>query len=128
MTTDGTTPDPTKIPQDWFFTVGGDKDIRGFGRNTLPSEILGAGSVATWGFESRWPHLISFPLEPLVFTDFGYLGAGNLRFRPELYLAPGIGFRSATPIGTIRATLARGMIPALSYSHFQFFVSFGAEF
>jgi outer membrane translocation and assembly module TamA len=128
FTTDGTVPDSNKIPPDWFFLAGGDHDLRGFGRNTLPSPELGAASVATVGFESRWPNLISFPLEPLVFTDLGFLGEGNAKFHPDLYLSPGIGVRSPTPIGTVRGTLARGLIPARGVHRWQLFLSFGAEF
>ncbi|MBS1961746.1 MAG: BamA/TamA family outer membrane protein [Bdellovibrionales bacterium] len=128
FTTDGTVPDPQKLPRDWFFLGGGDRDLRGFGRATLPSEEQGAGSLATVGFESRWPHLLPIPLEPLVFYDVGWVGAGNAKFDPAPYLSPGFGVRSPTPIGTIRGTLARGISPARGIHRWQLFLSFGTEF
>lgn len=128
FTADGTAPDPNKAPIDWFFPLGGDQTLRGFGRNSLPNEELGAGSAASVGFESRWPHLISAPIEPLVFTDIGFLGGGNADFDPDVYLSPGVGVRSATPIGTVRGTVARGLIPARNVRRWQFFLSFGTEF
>jgi translocation and assembly module TamA len=128
FTVDGTTPDASKTPPDWFFLVGGDQDLRGFSRNTLPSQFEGAGSVATSGLESRWPGLFSFPLDPLVFVDAGYLGPGNSHFSRELIVSPGFGVRSATPLGTIRATYARGYQPAKNIYRSQVFLSFGAEF
>ncbi len=128
FTTDGTTPDASKTPPDWFFLVGGDQDLRGFSRNSLPSDQSGAGSVATSGFESRWPGLFSFPLDPLLFLDAGYVGSGNSHFSREVVVSPGFGARSATPLGTIRATYARGYQPAKNIYRSQVFVSFGAEF
>lgn len=128
FTVDGSVPDPAFIPPDWLFLLGGDRDLRGFGRNTLPSETQGAGSALTFGFESRWPGLFDFPFEPLVLFDFGWLGSGNGNFDKPLYLSPGIGARSATPLGTIRGTVARGLIPTTGFTHTQFFLSFGTEF
>lgn len=128
FTSDGTVPDPNKAPIDWFFPLGGDQTLRGFGRNSLPNEEAGAGSAASVGFESRWPNLVSIPLEPLVFTDVGFLGDGNANFDPDVYLSPGVGVRSPTPIGTVRGTIARGMIPARNVKRWQFFLSFGTEF
>ena len=128
FTTDGTVPDPNKAPINWFFPVGGDQTLRGFGRNTLPNEEIGAGSVATFGFESRWPHLWSPPVEPLVFLDFGWLGPGNGLFEHDTIYSPGFGARAATPIGTVRATWARGLIPTKNVYRSQLFVSFGTEF
>lgn len=128
FTTDGTVPDPEKLPRDWFFLAGGDRDLRGFGRATLPSEKQGAGSIGTVGLESRWPHLFSFPLEPLVFYDLGWVGPGNGKFDGEPYLSPGVGVRSPTPIGTVRGTIARGISPARGIHRWQLFLSFGTEF
>lgn len=127
-TTNDSTPDVSRIPPDWFFLVGGDRDLRGFGRNSLPNEDQGAASAATTGIESRWPNLFSFPIEPLVFFDFGWLGNGNWRFDTPVYLSPGFGVRSATPLGTIRATFAKGYVPMNHIQRGQFFVSFGTEF
>jgi translocation and assembly module TamA len=121
--------DPAAIPPDWFFLAGGDQNIRGFGRNALPLNSVGAGAMAYGGIESRWPGLFSFPLEPLVFFDVAKLGTGNMSLISPLLLSPGFGFRSGTPIGTVRATLARGI--ALStpvQRRWQLFVSLGTEF
>lgn len=127
-TSDRSTPDESRIPPDWFFLVGGDRDLRGFGRNSLPDEDQGAGSAATTGFESRWPNLFSFPAEPLIFFDIGWLGEGNWRFDKPVFLSPGLGVRAATPLGTIRATYAKGYVPMNHIRRDQFFVSFGTEF
>ncbi len=128
MTSDGSIPDENNIPPDWLFLAGGDRDLRGFARNSLPNKVRGSGSILTTGVESRWPGQFSFPLEPLVFTDFGYLGNGNARWESPLHIAPGVGFRSATPLGTIRGTIARGMVPSIGLKRWQLFFSFGTEF
>lgn len=142
MTSDRSTPDPNRVPKDFFFLVGGDRDLRGFARSSLPDvnrvtvrdPATGlivdqtSASVATTGIESRWPNLFAFPLEPLVFFDFGWVGTGNLQFDRTFYSSPGIGARSATPLGTIRATFAKGYIPRQQVRRNQFFISFGTEF
>lgn len=128
FTTDGTAPDFNKAPVDWFYYAGGDQSLRGFPRNELPSKDSGAGSEATVGFESRWPHNFSLPLEPLVFTDIGYFGSGNGHFDSDLYVSPGFGTRAATPVGTVRATYARGYVATKNIRRTQIFVSFGTEF
>ncbi len=135
FTSNATSPNPDIIPPDWLFLVGGDRNLRGFARNSLPPEIAGApledqgaGSAATLGLESRWPGFFSFPLEPLIFTDFGLLGDGNARWTSDLHISPGFGARSSTPLGTVRATLARGIILNQNLRRWQLFFSFGTEF
>ncbi|MBC7385350.1 MAG: BamA/TamA family outer membrane protein [Cryobacterium sp.] len=128
VTGDGSIPNVDRVPVDWFFLIGGDRDLRGFGRNSLPEVKKGAGSAATLGIESRWPNLFPMPLEPLLFTDYGWLGHGNMTFDPGLFYSPGLGARAATPLGTIRATYANGYNPLKGHHKNQYFVSFGAEF
>jgi translocation and assembly module TamA len=125
----GRTPTQYELPPDWFFLLGGDQNLRGFARNALPRDIEGAGTIAYAGFESRWPSAFSFPLEPLVFFDVAKLGEGNATLSQTIYLSPGIGGRYGTPIGTVRATFARGIaLEEPIERRWQLFVSLGTEF
>jgi translocation and assembly module TamA len=125
----GRTPTQFELPPDWFFLLGGDQNLRGFARNAIPRDNEGAGTIAYAGAESRWPSAFSFPLEPLVFFDVAKFGEGNATLSPILYLSPGIGGRYGTPIGTVRATLARGIALAEPIERrWQLFVSLGTEF
>lgn len=123
----------TQLPASYFHYLGGDRDLRGFGRNELPRNDAGALTVAALGLEARLAKTLPVGLEPFVFTDWGGAGLDDFEFDPALYFSPGVGMRWQTPFGAVRATLAHGFVysredfdPELE--HLQFFISFGQEF
>lgn len=114
------------------FFLGGDDDIRGFGRKSLPRNQRGYLTVFYQGLELRVVEVLPFSLQPFVFFDAAKAGYSAGEVGTPLYYAPGVGMRWASPVGTLRASLARGFasqeraddpVPKL-----QFFVSFGKEF
>ncbi len=129
---DGSDP---QLPSNFSFSIGGDQDLRGFGRRELP----GAGRLALtalyWGTEFRFANSLPARFEPYLFFDFGVLGARTLSIDSTLFASPGFGLRWQSPIGTLRGSLARGWLlrsaapfDESALEHWQFFVSFGKEF
>lgn len=120
-----------RIPARYRFFLGGSGNLRGFGREELPKDGLGAFTAAYLGAELRLARI--FLLEPILFLDMGALGNETFQFRPPYYTAPGFGFRYQSPVGTLRTSLAYGLTvgggAAQEQSrHVQFFLSFGEEF
>jgi translocation and assembly module TamA len=120
------------IPVSDRFFLGGDADIRGFGRKTIGGATNGLLSAVYQGIELRAGEWGMYPVQPLVFFDFAKGGAGEFSLGSTVYYAPGIGVRYASPIGSVRATLGRGFIADRRGSDpdpgLQFFFSLGREF
>src|SRR5262249_36020201 len=83
--------------------LGGSADLRGFGRQELPSEI-GAMTSAFVSFEARLVETLPASLEPFFFVDLGKAGSRPFELDEPLYVSPGIGVRWASPIGVVRGT------------------------
>ena len=123
----------TILPAQYFHTLGGDQNLRGFGRDELAPNGLGGLTSLYFGTEFRFAKTFPAGIEPFSFFDLGYLGVEPLRVDPALYYSPGLGIRWSTPFGAIRSTLAHGFIspspgPDSPTEHYQFFLSFGKEF
>lgn len=118
------------LPEEFFSWLGGDENIRGFGRRELPLHLGGALTTAYTGFELRTPFLLPKNFDPFIFTDFGLLGTGNFLFDDNLFWSPGVGIRWQSPIGTVRGSLAHGYSTKLDgeIEHLQLFFSLGKEF
>lgn len=122
------------LPSDFYSFLGGEQNIRGFGRQELPLGRKGALSSAYVGLEARFPALLPKGFDPLLFTDYAWLGDGNFGFDSTLFFSPGLGLRYLSPIGAIRTTVARGWVlgpnPPSSEEaeHMQIFLSLGREF
>jgi len=121
------------IPAQYLHTLGGDQNVRGFGRNELNINGIGAHTSAFGSLELRFAKTINFGIEPFTFFDFGALGEAPTKLDSSLYYSPGLGVRWQTPFGVIRSTLAHGYVapapdPELQLTHYQFFISFGREF
>jgi translocation and assembly module TamA len=119
-------------PVDRFF-LGGDDNIRGFGRQKLAGRLgLGYLTVFYEGFELRAVDWLPFKLQPFVFFDIARAGMTTETIDSPLYTAPGLGIRWSSPVGTLRFSLARGFssrqLPEDPIPNLQFFVSFGKEF
>lgn len=118
-------------PSERFF-LGGDEDIRGFGRQRLQGAGIGYLTAIYEGVELRFADLFPYRLQPFVFFDVARAGQLTETLSTPLYMAPGLGLRWASPVGTVRTTLARGFttrrLPEDPEPNGQFFFSFGKEF
>lgn len=124
---------PGILPARYYFTLGGDQDLRGFGRQELNQGTIGAMTRAFVGAELRYAKSLPLWMEPFTFFDIGSLGSRPWTLDPVFYYNPGFGIRFFTPFGTIRTTLAHGFLSEGSeqfpeLEHMQFFISFGREF
>ncbi len=120
------------VPASERFFLGGDSDIRGFGRKELPGSETGFLTALYQGIELRAGEWWAVPLQPLLFFDLAKGGREPASLSPSLYLAPGVGLRYESFIGSMRATLGRGIVknPAQGDPEggLQFFFSLGREF
>ncbi len=122
------------LPTSYRYTLGGSNNIRGFSLDELPGDDQGALTTLYASVEARVNGLLPFKIQPFLFFDAGALGKGSATLSSPLFLSPGLGLRSHSPIGVIRVTGARGMISgnrgafAGLSPHWQFYFSYGEEF
>ncbi len=124
-----------KLPSDFRYFLGGSDTLRGFSRLELPSNGTGALSSFYAGLELRFPSLLPWSLQPVIFMDAGALGDAPFEWESPMYASPGFGLRWNSPIGVFRSTLAHGFSVGGSSSprwaapsHWQFFIGYGEEF
>jgi translocation and assembly module TamA len=117
----------SKLPPPFTYFLGGSRDLRGFGRLSLPSSQIGGLTSVFTGLESRFVQVFPLDLEPFLFIDAGALGPLSFTLRDPIYYSPGVGIRWAPPFGAFRTTLARGY-PLDAPGGWQFYFSFGEEF
>lgn len=117
------------------FFLGGDSNLRGVALNGLPRDQNGFLTVLYDGIELRMGDVLPYGLQPLVFLDGAMAGRSDVHLDPDVYWSPGLGLRWRLPVGSIRATAARGLdwhrasaAPPLYPPHWQLFLSFGEEF
>jgi len=120
---------------DMRYFLGGDGDLRGAGRAAVPGDSAGLLTTVYDGVELRLGDVLAYGLQPLVFVDAAMGGRRSLRLDPNVYWSPGFGVRWKSPVGSVRATLARGLVwrrdPAaevLMEPQWRFFLSLGKEF
>lgn len=123
----------SEVPISQRFFLGGDGDLRGFSRKSIPFDQQGFNSVLSQGFEIRWVEVLPWSLQPLVLFDLGWGSDRSFSLSRETYAAPGVGLRWNSPLGPVRTTLAQGMVlnaedESTPTAHWQWFVSFGREF
>jgi translocation and assembly module TamA len=123
------------LAPDMRFFLGGDSNMRGVALNGLPPDQNGFLTVAYDGLELRLGDVLPYGLQPLVFVDAAMAGRDDVRLDPDVYWSPGAGLRWRLPVGSIRGTVARGLVwhrdasaPPLYAPHWQLFLSFGQEF
>lgn len=118
----------TRLPPHYLQYLGGAQNIRGFGRQELPNDTDAGGLMSAFiGLEGRLSHTLPFGIDPFTFIDFAVLGREVFQSVSPLYWSPGIGIRWASPIGSVRVTLAHGYSNFAS-QHNQFYFSLGDEF
>ncbi len=126
--------DRSRLPTTFKQFLGGSNSLRGFGRKALPPRDQGALTKAYVGTELRGNHLLPYKLQPFIFVDAGGLGEKTQMIDPTLYWSPGVGVRWESPIGSLRSTVARGLIygaeeELLAYlARWEFYLSLGEQF
>lgn len=123
-----------EIPINQRFFLGGDNTLRGFVRQKLPFSNNGFLSVLYQGFELRLGKWLPYNLQPYVLFDFAKGGETANELAKENYYSLGLGMRWASPLGTVRGTLAQGFMtpdpsPSVGGAHdLMMIFSFGREF
>ncbi|WP_159455194.1 BamA/TamA family outer membrane protein [Pseudobacteriovorax antillogorgiicola] len=121
------------VPDNLKQRLGGTRNLRGFGRNLVAED--GALLSAYAGLELRLANTLAYGIQPIVFLDFGKVGEESWKFDQELYWGPGFGVHWKSPIGPLRATLARGFVESADdeklegdLESWQVFLSLGEQF
>ncbi len=124
-----------EIPLDMRIFMGGDADLRGAGLNKIPADSAGLLTSVYDGVELRLGDVLPHGLQPLVFLDAAMGGRRSARLDPNVYFSPGLGLRWRSPVGSIRTTLARGIVwrrdpsaEVLMPRQWRLFLSLGTEF
>jgi outer membrane translocation and assembly module TamA len=122
------------VPTLFRFFAGGDADLRGFDRQSLPQSGMGSLSKVVASFELRFFQAIFRMVDPFLFADVGRVGDANFTLRAPTFYSPGFGLRYQSAIGTFRAYAARGMLQGVASEiqglpeHWRFGLTFGEEF
>lgn len=124
-----------ELPLDMRYFLGGDSDLRGAPRLGVPGDSAGLLTALYDGVELRLGDVLPYRLQPLVFVDAAMGGRKSFKLDPNVYWSPGFGVRWGSPVGSVRATLARGLVwrrdPAaevLLTPQWRLFLSLGREF
>lgn len=123
-----------KLPSEYRIFYGGDDNLRGFGRQVLNNDEVGYLTALYLGLELRLVKEMPYGFEPFLLSDFAKLGDQRYHFGSSLFTSWGVGLRWASPVGTWRASAARGEIynedrAADRYpQEWVYFFSFGREF
>jgi translocation and assembly module TamA len=124
-----------EIPPDMRLFLGGDANLRGAGLNKVPADAAGLLTAIYDGVELRMGEVLPHGFQPLIFFDAAMAGRSSSKLNPNVYWSPGFGFRWNSPVGPVRATLARGFVwrrdpaaEALLAPQWRFFLSLGTEF
>lgn len=126
--------DPTRLPIQFLTFLGGEQDIRGFGRDTLPISGVGALSGATASLEARLHRVIFRRADFFSFFDIGALGDVRMELRRPLFMSPGFGLRWESPIGVFRGYAAQSLVAFEEPEHgnygqdWRFGFTYGEEF
>ena len=100
------------LPQRFLTFLGGEQDLRGFERSSLPRSGKGALSGATGSLEGRFHKVILRKIDVFSFVDAGLLGRARFQLERPLLLSPGAGLRWETPVGVFRTYFAWRMAVA----------------
>ena len=126
--------DASQLPPSFKQFLGGSDDMRGFARKSLPQDGTGSLTKAYLGLELRLNNKLPWDLQPLLFFDIGQLGDLAFDLNETKFYSPGLGLRWQSPIGTVRASVARGYVAndkAENYekrSGIQYYFSLGEQF
>lgn len=101
------TPD---LPIRFLTFLGGESDLRGFDRQSLPLSGVGALSGATGSLEGRFHRVIFKRVDVFGFVDAGALGRARFKLEPPVFLSPGAGLRWESPFGVLRGYIAERFV------------------
>ena len=122
------------LPIEYRLFWGGDQNIRGFARRSLNNRELGYLTGAYAGFEFRLVEELPYKFQPFLLYDVARLGLRRWTLDEPVFISYGGGMRWASPIGTLRASAAKGEISngdasTVAYvPEWVYFFSFGQEF
>lgn len=115
------------LPIDERIYLGGDRDLRGFGRTSINNDGLGYLTSLYLGFELRLIEELPYRLQPFLLWDAARVGNRVMTLDEDLYTSEGLGMRWASPFGSLRGSAAQGRING-QRTQWVYFVSFGQEF
>jgi translocation and assembly module TamA len=126
--------DNVQLPLDYRIFMGGDRNLRGFPRQSLSNDGFGFLTAVYAGFELRLVEQLPYHLEPFLLVDAARFGDRRMTLDRSLFVSQGAGLRWSSPFGTLRATAAKGRVvddEGWSQGYPQkwvYFLSFGQEF
>ncbi len=121
-------------PQSFRLYLGGDQNIRGFGRNSINNFNEGFLTTSYLGFEGRLVGVLPYQLQPYLLLDFAKVGLTPFAWDEVLLYSPGLGLRWQSPVGVLRATASRGLVERSTKlvegvdTSWTYFLSYGREF
>ncbi len=122
----------SSLPPGLRHYLGGSANLRGFSFQELPGS---AGALTTYflGAEARAIGWLPFDLELLAFADIGTASTQAFDFSSTWFASPGAGLRWLSPIGSLRLSLAHGLVLGAGgakdpRAHWQFHLTLGEEF
>lgn len=98
------------LPDQYLYYLGGSDNVRGFKRRTIPSGQQGVRSIASAGAEVRLVTVIPYNLQPFAFIDSGKIGDQPFVYKSTVFYSPGLGLRWQSPFGSLRGSIARGLV------------------
>jgi outer membrane translocation and assembly module TamA len=120
------------LPIDYRVFYGGDRNLRGFTRQSLDNEAKGYLTAISTGVELRLIEELPKHFQPFLLFDAAKLGDRRLVLGRQIFSSWGLGMRWPSPIGTIRGSAAKGEISSPGDSRYKtrwvFFLSLGQEF
>lgn len=122
------------LPVDDRIYMGGDQNLRGFGRQSINNANLGYLTSIYAGFELRLIEELPYHVQPFLLFDAAQVGNRRYTLDRPIFASEGLGVRWASPFGTLRGSLARGHVmqsdaTSVGYDpQWLFFGSFGQEF
>ncbi len=122
------------LPVEDRIYLGGDQNLRGFGRQSINNANLGYLSSLYLGFELRLVESLPYKIQPFLLFDAAKVGNQRYTLDPPVFASEGLGIRWASPFGTLRGSIARGHViqsdnTTVGYDpQWVFFGSFGQEF
>lgn len=122
------------IPIEDRIYLGGDQNLRGFGRQNINNGNLGYLTSLYVGFELRLIEELPYKLQPFLLFDAARVSNQRFTLDRPIFVSEGLGIRWASPFGTLRGSFARGHVIQADAStvgfdeQWVFFGSFGQEF
>ncbi|MES2965123.1 MAG: BamA/TamA family outer membrane protein [Bdellovibrionota bacterium] len=98
------------LPIRFLTFLGGESDLRGFDRQSLPLSGIGGLSSASGSIEGRFHKVLFKRVDVFTFLDGGALGRAQFKLDPPIFLSPGTGLRWESPLGVLRGYVAQRFV------------------